>query len=310
MRILLWFLLLLPILSFAEPRKAITTGRKTSRLGDRLADYAHVKWVSYKWNIPFLYKPFKYSSELVLDSIEEHFNKQKAATFAAELPVTDISLLDKRVTEDTLFILNHFPDSYDEYQFLNWKQGPYIHVDWNDKKFLSMMRALIKPKKALPLIVPDTASPSVAIHYRTGEGYDTLQARRKRLMAFPPLEYYLEQLKTLHSLIGHDKQIYVFIFTDHPDPVSIVKLFEAKTASKLIQFDCRKNGNSHDANVLEDLFSMMQFDCLIRPISHYSSIASHLGEFKIDISPKHAYWDKKAKQLVIDQVHIKQKRGS
>lgn len=302
-----FFLLLffLPILCFAEPRKALTTGGKTSRIGDRLIDYAHAKWVSYKWGIPLLYKPFKYSNQLVLDDVEERFTKQKAADFKTQKTILALSELDQEITQNTLYIINHFPDSYDEYQYLMWKDGPYIAVDWNDEKFRIMMQTLIKPKTPLNLIAPKIGMISVALHYRTGEGYDTDQNRRKRAMAFPPLEYYVQQLETLRTLFD-DQPMYVYIFTDHPDPSKIKKIFEMVAPGTL--FDCRMTGNHHDANVLEDLFSMMQFDCIIRPLSHYSSIAAHLGDFKIDISPKHAYWNKQQQKLIVDEVHIAQNK--
>ena len=303
MKTLLLLLLFLPQLACAEHKKAISTCGLTSRLGDRLVDYAHMKWISYKWNIPLLYEPFPYSDELVLDDVEERLSKD---SFAAHIKIRDIAQLEHEIDKDTLYILSHFPDSYDEYLFLKWKsKGPYISVDWNDKTFLEMMRALIKPKKPLELVSPKKGLLSLAIHYRTGVDYDSPRIRKWRAMAFPPSEYYVEQIETLWALINH-QPLYVYIFTDHPDPSSLKQMFEEKFTGRPIQFDCRISGNRHDANVLEDFFSMMQFDCIIRPVSHYSGIAAHLAHFKIDISPKHVYWNRENNKLVVDEVHIKQ----
>ena len=42
--------------------------------------------------------------------------------------------------------------------------------------------------------------------------------------------------------------------------------------------------------VLEDLFAMAQFDCLVRSSSGYSGLASIIGNHKIVIVPKRAGW--------------------
>ena len=41
------------------------------RFGDCLLSYLHAKWLSYKYQLPLLYKPFKYSSDLCLDAKEQ-----------------------------------------------------------------------------------------------------------------------------------------------------------------------------------------------------------------------------------------------
>jgi len=54
---------------------------------------------------------------------------------------------------------------------------------------------------------------------------------------------------------------------------------------------------------LEDFFGMTKFDCLIRPISYYSSMVELIGNFKIVIYPEDGTWIEKDR-LIIDKVKI------
>src|SRR5579862_7273227 len=49
---------------------AVTYEFTGGRLGDNLLSYLHAKWISHTRQIPLLYKPFPYSSELCLHDIE------------------------------------------------------------------------------------------------------------------------------------------------------------------------------------------------------------------------------------------------
>lgn len=52
-----------------------------------------------------------------------------------------------------------------------------------------------------------------------------------------------------------------------------------------ISFNYRKTGNRQDANVLEDFFSLFNFDVLIRPESNYSIVPALLHDYMIVCSP-------------------------
>ena len=56
--------------------------------------------------------------------------------------------------------------------------------------------------------------------------------------------------------------------------------------TRSIIFDCRKENNSPNTNVLEDFFSFFNFDVLIRPDSNFSMIPSLLHDFAMILSPK------------------------
>jgi hypothetical protein len=68
-------------------------------------------------------------------------------------------------------------------------------------------------------------------------------------------------------------------------------------------FDSRKE-SSCKTNILEDFFALTQFDCLIRPDSHFSIAASKIADYKVIISPAHSIITKKRK-VIIDQVDFK-----
>ncbi len=302
-RSLLIYLLLSPIFCFSEHKEAVTFGWG-GRLGDNLLDYTHAKWISYKWGIPLLFQTFEYSDQFVFDDLEEKLTPENEALYSKKT-LDSLSQLDNEVAADTLYFLAHACDSYDEYIF-NGSYGTFVPVDWNDEIFRNMMRALIAPKHPLNLITPPSNVISVALHYRTGGGFvwDTDALKRALPLRFPDTSYYINQLNKLYLLVRRES-LYVHIFTDHPKPEEIRALFKHYFPYPNIKFECRVNGNRHDANVLEDLFSMMNFDCLIRPMSHYSITASHLGNFKIEFFPTHGYWNDN--KFVIDKVRLIEK---
>ena len=283
-----------------SPHKAVTFG-EGGRLGDNILDYTHAKWISYKWGIPLLFYNFEYSDQFVFSDAEQHLTNESKSGYVTKV-ITDFSQLSESVDVDTLYQVGHVPDAYEEYTFLG-SYGLYIPVDWSDKIFRDMMRDLIVPKEKLSLIQPPAGMVSVALHYRDGGGFgwDTDSMKRGLPLRFPHISYYIKQLKRLTVLVGR-QQLYVQLFTDHPDPESIRKQFKAAFPQSNIEFHCRQSGNRHDANVLEDMFSMTNFDCLIRPMSHFSITASHLKDFKIEFYPTGGHWGESG--FIVDKVEL------
>ncbi|MCA9770073.1 hypothetical protein KC460_01755 [Candidatus Dependentiae bacterium] len=170
------------------------------------------------------------------------------------------------------------------------------------------MRCLIKPKKKLNLPQIPNSTISVAVHVRKGGGYDaplfskTVQYADQRWpLKFPPDDYYIEQIKKIAHQYKHH-YLYCYIFTDDQQPIAIMERYKKKLNNPRIHFDCRKGTNSHKLNVLEDLFNMTRFDCLIRPSSSYSTIAQLLNNFIIVIHPMHYVWS--GEKLIIDHVEV------
>jgi len=292
--------LLLTFFCFAAPQKAVTFG-EGGRLGDNILDYTHAKWISYKWGIPLLFRPFDNSELFVFHDVEQHLTAENKGHYFQKY-LKGFHELSESIDTDTLYMVGHVPDAYEEYVFLG-SHGLHIPVDWSDPYFRDMMRALIVPKQTLDLIHPPKDIISVALHYRDGGGFvwDTDTMKRGLPLRFPDISYYIKQLKRLIVMVGR-QPIFVQIFTDHPEPEKIKKHFKSIFPQSHIEFACREFGNRHDANVLEDLYSMTNFDCLIRPMSHFSMTASHLKDFMIEFYPTNGHWDNH--RFLVDKVEV------
>lgn len=278
--------LALPFYSSAEYKRFINFGWG-GRLGDNLCDYTHAKWISYRWNIPLLSRGFEYSDQFVFDDVEENITAEHERIYQVKI-LKSLAEINEPIYADTIFFLPHVSDSFEEFKSFGGK-GVYVHVDWKDEHFRKMMIELIAPKRPLTLTIPPTGIITVAIHYRCGGDF-AIDRRfvQKGGLRFPNMGYYIQQLARLHEMVGH-QPMYVYIFTDHSNPIEVYSTFHNYFAGSNIEFDYRKENNRYDANVLEDLFSLTKFDCLIRPCSHYSMIASHIGDFKIELYPKKGF---------------------
>jgi hypothetical protein len=186
----------------------------------------------------------------------------------------------------------------------------------NNPEFKKRLQRVIAPLHAIePIVLPEDRI-SVAVHVRTGGGFDKVDfieenSRIKKNsdysgqihpQRFPPESYYTEQLETISTLLNH-QPLFVHIFTDDRDPIAITKRFK-QTLSHLpnITYSCRTRGNAHNLNVIDDLFNMTRFNCLIRPASSYSKMAQLLGDHAIITYPKQVIWVNGA--LVADKVGI------
>lgn len=255
---------IVPLLCFAE--LGVTYGFSGGRFGDNLLSYLHAKWVSYETGLPLLYKPFPYSSSLVLDA--------KEAKFGEAGPFIQVEWPSHRADcANVIYHCPYFPeDEWDQmqYSFQTW------HVDWKDPLFRKEALSMIAPKEPLATIVPPKHLISVALHYRDGGGFD--QTPEIWPFKFPPLQFYLDALQKVVELTK-GKPLYCFVFTDARHPLLIVQ--QLKNAFPTIEFAARRHKNRHYLNVLEDFFSLFHFDVLIRPQSNFSIIPSLLHDFAI-----------------------------
>lgn len=117
----------------------------------------------------------------------------------------------------------------------------------------------------------------------------------------PPDQFYIDQIKGLSAMLG-DVPLFIYIFTDDQNPSDIMQRFKKAICNSNMTFACRQTGNNYYSNILDDLFAMSTFDCLIRPYSSLSQIAELLGKHKIVISPRHGVWY--GDRLIIDEILI------
>ncbi len=250
------------------------------RFGDCLLSYLHAKWLSYKYQLPLLYKPFKYSSDLCLDAKEQaypSYSYRIHRKLSRQNPSPDFGYAS------CIYECPYFPEDPSD-RWLN-PQRYRIEVDWKDKQFRKIVREMISPKVDLVLTIPPASTINIAIHIREGGGYDTDHTRLYDPLKLPPLSFYIEGLREVLDLfVGH--HIYCYLFTDAADPALLaVELAKNIPDDASVQIDFRKIGNHHAANVLEDFFSLFQFDALIRPQSNYSIVASCIHDFAVVFFP-------------------------
>jgi hypothetical protein len=290
-RIDIFFIVFLSLSSFQQgfARSAVTYTFGGGRFGDNLLSYSRAKYIACLYDIPLLYIPFPYSNSLMMHNLEQHFSREKVNEFKAVVSYKQVNgIIDPEA--DILYVVPFFPESVYE---RNCPRNPYLFdVDWDNPKLKQELQKMIKPQGLLNLQPIPSDCVTVALHVRVGTGFDLLAGHTYDDMIkwhpfkWPPLSFYIE---SLHLILNQfpDQKIYAYIFTDHDNPAEIMNYFTAMVGSNRIQFECRLYGNRHDANVLEDFFSLLQFECLIRSDSHFSLIAEKIANYKVLIAPKH-----------------------
>lgn len=274
--ILTFFYITVAIISSAN--EAITYSFSGGRFGDQLLSYLHAKWLSYEYDIPILYQPFPYSSELTLDNVENRFEKE---IFKEHIYIKTVeSILPKNKSRSILYTCPYFAEA-------EYERNRYcckVMVNWKDPDFRLLVKSLIMPKKKLQLIEPSSESVNIAVHARLGGGYDSRSMNHSFPLKLPSFNFYIDGLKKIASYF-EGRSLYCFVFTDDPDPETVAKLLKEGVNDERIVFDYRKE-NHHTKNVLEDFFSFFNFDALVRPDSNFSIIPSVINDYAIVISPK------------------------
>jgi len=276
--------------NFVDRQSAITWIPSGGRFGDNLLSYAKALWLARKYDIKVLYLPFPYSDALILHEQEDMFSPESNQSFT---------------------IIVHLPLSPD-YHLLKYNNALYIShwktvvdIDWFDMDFVAELKEKIAPRQKLDKIAIPENSISIAVHVRNGGGFvvDTQQEKDRWPLRFIPDEFFIAQVARIAEMYDQEN-IYVHIFTDHTDPVLLMQKFKDSLNNPRITFGCREHNNSHKNNVLEDFFSMMEFDCLIRPGSHFSRFVQRLGKNKLVIYPE-SYYKTADGTTVIDVINIK-----
>jgi hypothetical protein len=287
----LFFIFVMPLTHSAPiGPSAITWKPNGGRFGDDLLSYSKAKWLSMEYNIPLLCQPFKYSDELMFDENETMYTEECLLQFSQTKQLIQKSLYTLLPNNSTLYISR-------------WKT--IVDIDWSDNTFLAEIKKTIAPRYEIEKIAIPQDVISIAAHVRNGGTFaaDTPEEKDRCPLRFVPEEFFIEQIHRIAYMFPDDN-IYVHIFTDHPEPRKLAKKFRIRLNNPRITFGYREVGNSHKANVLEDFFSMMDFDCLIRPGSHFTRFVQRLGNNKIVIYPESVKEIAPGKR-VIDTIKIK-----
>lgn len=276
---------------------AVTYELINTRFGDNVLCYLHAKWISYKLNIPILYKPFKYSDQLMLHFLEKKYIPGIEKRYNQHIVFTKNNMPTEPCSQ-TLYTVPYFGEPIEDH--VRYKNWIYFDIDWKDPDFSALIKKCICPVHVLNLIhiPPDVAS--IALHVRTGIGFDGPILAEVFPFKCPPLPFYVNALHSIVDLLK-DKPLYVFIFTDHPRPQELAVFFKKNVPSTQITWGWRDNRGDrfYDQDVLEDFFSMIRFDCLIRSESHFSFCAAKLADYMVEISPKTFYVSEKINEVVV-----------
>lgn len=304
----IWFYLI--VLCFlcngvaATMRQAVTYDQSPGRFGDNLLSYIHAKWISYKHNIPLLYKPFVYSDCLALHNIEQWYTNELRSTFGHVVGLGKKRGVERTDPPSTLYYVPYFPES--KYELKNgvsfsgsaWDS---FEVDWSDEGFIEELRSVIAPIQQVARMYLPAERITVALHMRKGGTHDTPET----LLAFPlkflPDEFYIEQIRCLYGLLG-ESPLYVHLFTDDHDPGAIVKKFKRQLESLDITWGCRERENSETSNVIEDFFTLAQFECLIHSESNFSLIMNKMGNYMVTIYPDS--FGREKGRIIYDSVNV------
>jgi len=294
---------------FSKDNISAITYHPGARLGDNLRSYFKAKWIAHRYGLKFLYTPFKYSPKLMISKIDKKYTQNMDSQFSKKIKMPyGTSRLAVALRDKTYGYTCRKGATFDKIKknsnILYVSNGAAIvNIDWDDKIFVNRLKKSIAPIK--PLKKPEIPSNiiSVALHVRKGGGFDPKHAARTWPLKFPPDSYYIEQIKRLYKIV--DKQpLYIHLFTDDKNPQKIAEKYKKALNIKNIVFTWREQNNAHNKNVIEDLFSMTHYDCLIRSQSHFGMIADILGNFNIVIFPENKYhW--KRNQLIIDKVRVR-----
>lgn len=328
--LLVWCLLSSSAMQSQSAVTYLGTDEWGGRLGDMLLMYVKAKWVAYQHKLPLLCKPFQYSDQLALHDREQFLTEDMERNLKKKVITcydgSEIKNPRAFSTDTTFYQVHYFfnPPQWGQYQqkyngqeIMGWQEV------YTNKEFMDDVKKCIAPRTPLELPTLPKDKITVAVHIRTGEGFDNARLSRQLYamqdlnpnearpngafadtefpLKFPPLQFYVDQIKRISEMCK-DVPIYLHIYTDSKDPLSMMNIIEFAVNKNNITFDCRKKDNHHAKNVLEDIFAMAQYDCLIRSGSNYPQIPQLIGNHRIVICPTSCKWIGNA--LIIDEIGI------
>lgn len=269
-------------------KNAILGKPNRGRFGDQLFCYFRAKWLSYKFNVPLFYIPFNYSDQLMIHEQEKVYKPKHDQLFSNSIHLSSPFTGELIPESNTLYTCD-------------WNIR--VQVNWNDRAFVEQVKNNISPRHDLNKITPPPGYVSVAAHVRNGGGFyfDYPEKQQKHFLRFAPEQFFIDQIARVAEMFP-DQKLYVFIFTDHKEPRVLKYRFKKALNNQRITFDCRRI-NSHNLNVLEDFFSMMDFHCLIRPTSNFSKSIQCIGNNKLVIHPS-GFHNNAQGQPIIDTITI------
>jgi len=290
-------IVLLSYSSIFASTSAITYQLNASgRFGEHLTTYIKALKLAKDYGLPLIRKPIAYTENMVMCTVHELYDEQRAKRFSKTVPVlSEVTLEESRKREDNILYVVQWGTAL---------KGCKSILDITDEELLLQIKKLIAlPDGAPKTITRNPEALTIALHVRKGGGYDPNWVLKQQPLRFPADQYYLEQIKRI-TIMFPQHRIEIHLFTDDPEPKKLVAFYTSVLKNPMIKFVYREFGNKHNANVLEDFFAIAQCDCLIRPASCFSELAQMIGDHKVVIYPtSHKPLDKN-KNTTIDKVMV------
>lgn len=265
------------------------------RFGDNLIAWLRAEWISYRLGYPIIYQPFKYSDQLSINHKHNPLNLESKDL--KKIFYNNHICFKKQVKKPTLYVIPYFPEVHSEVDIRH--DYPFFQVDWKNPSFRQIIKNKLKLRnKIKPISFPEGYE-KIALHVRTGKGYDNEEVKKMDPEKFPPLQFYSNELKKLAKYLQKN-QLFVHVFTDDSDPESLVNEIKKQVAINQIVFSYHSPKKS---SVIQDFFQMFEFDYLIHPTSNFSIVPSLLNDYRISICPKKITYENNI--VRIDQVEWK-----
>ncbi len=309
----------------------------TSRLGDNVLSYCTAKWYSYKYDIPFFFSPFKHSNLFSCDRIDIPYKK----SFAKNFKTVDISSEDELIkilrtgTESTLCVITfasvfehpgelamnfHWPDVHSSIYFFSHEHPEFGKELRNGLTPQKTARTLNLPHDKITVAVhvrkaSDRDAYPVSIQYRD-EWNEIIAHKIKNPklsdgcdlrfpLRVPSEQFYVDQIIKLSEVLNHPP-LYIYLFTDDKHPEKIIQRLQKRIPLDNITFDYNhedpEGRDASEQDILDDLYNMSRFNCLIRTQSGFSAISQLIGNHKIIIYPQNSkiFYHSQLNQIMID----------
>lgn len=304
---------------------ALSLNCNTGRLGDQITLYCKAKLLAEEKHFDFYLPENNKYSGLKLYETEKLLTPEEKSKFTKIIDLNKFEDLLEEHTEPTLYLMDFFFDSprwwaidllsrcranekihnelrelikpIGDIKYLNLPEDSYkiaVHIrtssDREWPQFSVQLYDLNKPETLKSNYYEKLYKKKPKLlNFKYDE--KTLEIKRKSFIdkkdpdKFPPLQYYINQLNNFLPTLEH-KKIYIFIFTDHRSPNKLKNIIAKHVLDPRVTFDAREK----HVTVLEDLFNIVKFDCLVRGYSNYSFIADLIGNFETTIMPTGFKW--------------------
>ena len=243
-----------------------TYGFSGGRLGDNLISFIRARWLAYIYEGEVILNNFKFIENF------NFYNKYKKNN--NYIPILSLKEIGKEFENknhnELIYEVPYFPFENLEIK-LYWRNNlsnKIFEIDWSDEKFINILKEEISSNLDYNLYLTKNNKYNIAIHYRFGSGPDMVTDDPIPIPSkSPSIDFYIKSLFELTNILK-DKQIYCHLL---------------KKSFPKINFGYHSSNENN--GVLEDFFSMLDFEYIIRPCSNLSLIASIIGKCHTVLMP-------------------------